>query len=114
MAAIGTTLAQGKQGGGGGGQTVKHIGNDPQATRSEQARFVLELLVDIGGRALYRTVEEKSNLRPDQLRDALRYLNQTGYVSFRIRMDRLVLYQVTMLGMDTLDVLQDLDTCQQP
>ncbi len=92
---------------------MKHAGNDPQAARSEQARFVLELLVDLGGRVLYRTIAEKVNLREAQLADALRYLNQTGYVACRIRMDRLVLYQVTNLGMDAVDMLQDLDAWRE-
>lgn len=93
---------------------MKHIGNDPQATRSEQARFVLELLVDLGGKALHRTIVHHVNLRENQVRDALRYLNQTGYVACRIRMDRLVLYQLTILGMDAIDLLQDLDQRRLP
>lgn len=88
---------------------MKHVENDPQVARCQQARFVLELLVDLGGRALYRTIEKKTNLHGAQLRDALRYLNLAGYVACRIRMDRHVLYQVTNFGMDMVDLLQDLE-----
>ena len=87
---------------------VAHPGSLPTASWQQQAQFILELLVDLGGRALFRTIREHTGLSDEQLANALALLNSQGYVSCRVRMDRLVLYSVTALGMETVDLLQDL------
>lgn len=78
-------------------------------SRTERARDVLEQLVDVGGRCLYQTLAERTRMSEIQLRQALEYLNAHGYVGCRIRIDRKVVYYVTALGMNVVDLLQDLE-----
>jgi hypothetical protein len=87
---------------------LAHPGSLPAATCQKQAQFILELLVDLGGRALFRTIRDHARLPDERLANALALLSSQGYVSCRIRIDQLVLYSVTELGMGTVDLLQDL------
>lgn len=91
---------------------MSKIGNDASATPVEQARFVFGLLVDIGGRCLFQTLCERSNLSQRQVSAALQYLNSMGYVGCRVRGDSKVVYSVTFLGHDAVALLQELETEQ--
>jgi DNA-binding HxlR family transcriptional regulator len=83
---------------------------DPwRRSRTERARDVLEGLVDIGGRCLYQTLAARVRMSEIQLRQSLEYLNAHGYIGCRIRIDRKVVYYVTELGMNVVDLLQDLE-----
>jgi predicted transcriptional regulator len=83
--------------------------DDSSARRMEQARLVLRLLSDLGSRCLFSALADRSNLSAPQLQTALDYLNSQGYIACRIRMDNRILYTVTFLGSDALDLLDELE-----
>lgn len=70
----------------------------------EQARYLLELLAEIGHQARWKAIIERTNLDEHQVQNALCYLNARGYGVAIVGKDLNMRYSATLLGRSILDV----------
>ena len=82
---------------------TRHPGNSPSADPMEQARYLLELLAELGPETRWNAITERTNLEEHQVQNALRYLNAQGYVAAIVGKDLKMRYSATLLGRSVLD-----------
>lgn len=87
---------------------MNHPGDDEIALPLDQARFIMSLLSDLGGKGVPADVEGRTRLSQRQVERALMWLDAMGYIRSHARGPK-VEYRITTLGMDAIDLVQEIE-----